>query len=146
MRWTTYLCRNLNLPEWNRRVWEIGYRGPPIPKLKIKGKPDLPIHNNAIRQLQERMSREYEVMKCLATPYIKKEMEQKYIEKYGTAVEQREKELQETKQRSMPGKSKKRIVGSGAVLRARANVGNLLHEHRTIENSLQELIVRQRWD
>lgn len=73
-------------------------------------------------------------------------MEHEYIQKYGTPTEQREKELLEMEQRRMPGKPKKRIVGSGKVLKARANVGNLLHEHRTIESSLKELIVRQRWD
>ncbi|OZC05708.1 hypothetical protein X798_07317, partial [Onchocerca flexuosa] len=72
MRLTIWLRRNLNLPEWNRRVWEIGYRGPPLPKVKIKGRPDYPVNNNAIRQLQDRMKREYEVMKCLATPYLDK--------------------------------------------------------------------------
>lgn len=73
-------------------------------------------------------------------------MEHEYVKKYGTSAEQRAKELLETKQRRMPGEPKKRIVGSGKVLKARANVGNLLHEHRTIENSLKELIIRQRWD
>lgn len=73
-------------------------------------------------------------------------MEQDYIEKYGTAAEQRDKEHLESEQRRMPGKPKRKIVGTGKVLRTRANVGNLLHEHRTIENSLKELIIRQRWD
>uniref|UniRef100_A0A0R3S574 39S ribosomal protein L59, mitochondrial n=1 Tax=Elaeophora elaphi TaxID=1147741 RepID=A0A0R3S574_9BILA len=146
MRLTAWLWKNLNAPEWNRRVWEIGYRGPPLPKQKIKGKPDYPISGNAIRQLQDKMKLEYEVMKCLATPYLNKEMEDEYIKKYGTPTEEQEKELLEMEQRRMPGKPKKRIVGSGKVLKARANVGNLLHEHRTIESSLKELIVRQRWD
>uniref|UniRef100_A0A915Q0W4 Uncharacterized protein n=1 Tax=Setaria digitata TaxID=48799 RepID=A0A915Q0W4_9BILA len=146
MRLTIWLSKNLNLSEWNRRVWEIGYRGPPLPKLKILGRPDYPISNNAVRQLQDKMKMEYQVMRHLATPYITKEMEQEYIKKYGTSTEQLEKELLEVEQRRMPGKPKKRIVGSGKVLKARANVGNLLHEHRTIENSLQELIIRQRWD
>lgn len=35
MRLTAWLWKNLNIAEWNRRVWEIGYRGPPIPKLKM---------------------------------------------------------------------------------------------------------------
>ncbi|VDM22202.1 unnamed protein product [Wuchereria bancrofti] len=146
MRFTVWLPRNLNIPEWNRRVWEVGYRGPPLPKLKIKGRPDYPISGNAIRQLQDKMKIEYEVMKCLATPYLNKEMEHEYIKKYGTCAEQREKEFLEMEQRRMPGKPKKRIVGSGEVLKAKANIGNLLHEHRTIESSLKELIVRQRWD
>lgn len=34
MRLGVALWRNLNLREWNRKVWEIGYRGPPLPKLK----------------------------------------------------------------------------------------------------------------
>ncbi|VDN23237.1 unnamed protein product [Gongylonema pulchrum] len=146
MRLTSWLWKNLNLPEWNRRVWEIGYRGPPLPKLKIMGRPDWPISNNAIKQTQEKFMREYEVMKCLATPYLSKEMESDYVAKYGTSAEQRERQAQELEQRRMPGKPKRRIVGTGKVLRARANVGNLLHEHRTIESTLKELIVRQRWD
>ncbi|VDK87077.1 unnamed protein product [Litomosoides sigmodontis] len=146
MRLTTWVWKNLNAPEWNRRVWEIGYRGSPLPKHKIKGLPDYPISSNAIRQLQDKLKLEYEVMKCLATPYLNKEMEYEYVKKYGTSAEQRAKELLETKQRRMPGEPKKRIVGSGKVLKARANVGNLLHEHRTIENTLKELIIRQRWD
>lgn len=35
MRLTAWVWRNLNAPEWNRRVWEIGYRGPPLPKQKM---------------------------------------------------------------------------------------------------------------
>ncbi|VDM99523.1 unnamed protein product [Thelazia callipaeda] len=146
MRLTVWLRTNLNTREWYRRVWEIGYRGPPLPKLKIKGKPDYPIGSNAIIHLQNRLKLEYQVMKCLATPYITKDMEVEYIKKYGTSEQQREQELLKIEQSRMPGKPKRRIVGSGKVLRARANVGNLLHEHRTIESSLQELIVRQRWD
>lgn len=73
-------------------------------------------------------------------------MEQEYIKKYGTSAEQREKELLEMEQRRMPGQPKKKIVGSDKVLKARANVGNLLHEHRTVESSLKELILRQRLD
>lgn len=31
---TRSLRGNLNLPHWNRRLWEIGYSGSPLPKKK----------------------------------------------------------------------------------------------------------------
>ncbi|MCP9258730.1 hypothetical protein DINM_001735 [Dirofilaria immitis] len=113
----------------------LGSRIPwtPLPKLKIKGRPDYPISNNAIRELQNKLKREYE------------EMEHEYI-KNMVHLRNSEKKNFWKQNNVVCQENLKKIAGSGKVLKARANVGNLLHEHRTIENSLEELIIRQRWD
>lgn len=49
-------------------------------------------------------------------------------------------------QAKMPNKPKDRIVATGEINKRWANVGNLLHSHRTVEDHLQELIRRKRWD
>lgn len=45
----------------------------------------------------------------------------------------------------MPGKPK-RISEWKNNSRVHANIGNLLHSHRTVEDSMKELINRHRWD
>lgn len=72
-------------------------------------------------------------------------MEAPYIAQHGTIGDQRIAALTEANQRRMPGKPKRRTA-LNEVLKARANVGNLLHGHRTIEQSLKEAIIRKRWD
>ncbi|VDK27666.1 unnamed protein product, partial [Anisakis simplex] len=72
MRITSALYGNLNKIHWNRRVWEVGYRGPLLPQRKATGRPDYPVTGNRILLLRERFEREWNVMKCLATPYLTK--------------------------------------------------------------------------
>ncbi|VDD92083.1 unnamed protein product [Enterobius vermicularis] len=145
MRLGVALWRNLNLREWNRKVWEIGYRGPPLPKLKQTGRPPGVVTDDAIRLLQERFQREYEVMRCLATPYLTKEREAPYLAAYGDFNQQLQNAKQEQEYRSMPGEPKK-VTGYKRIDRRYANVGNLLHVDRTIEDSLKHIIEGQRWD
>lgn len=49
------------------------------------------------------------------------------------------------KQAKMPNK-KKFCKADGTLEKRQANVGNLLHSHRTVEDSLKDLIRRNRWD
>uniref|UniRef100_A0A0M3IA52 Pkinase_fungal domain-containing protein n=1 Tax=Ascaris lumbricoides TaxID=6252 RepID=A0A0M3IA52_ASCLU len=161
MRITLKLYANLNKIYWDRRVWEIGYRGPPLSQRKAyqsdrfcgmmwtvffrTGRPDYPISGNRIIQLRERFAREWEVMKCLATPFLSKEQEAPYIRLHGSPAQQREADELRLQQAAMPGGPKKiKMHKSGK--QPQANVGNLLHAHRTVEDSLHELIRRQRWD
>ncbi|MFH4976595.1 hypothetical protein AB6A40_003304 [Gnathostoma spinigerum] len=145
MRLSICLSKNLNYIHWNRRVWEIGYRGPLLPQRKATGRPDLPVTDNQVLLLRERLSREYDVMKYLASPYFTKTEEAEYITLKGSPSEQRAAELQIQELRRMPGKPK-RITSSKATDRRVANVGNLLHNHRAVEDSMRELIRRYRWD
>jgi hypothetical protein len=84
-------------------------------------------------------------MQWLANPYLNAEKEAPYLERYGNIVEQRTQELIEEKQRKMPSKPKYLKV-NGEVEKRRANVGNMLHSHRTVETQMKELIRRTRWD
>uniref|UniRef100_A0A914ZP98 Uncharacterized protein n=1 Tax=Parascaris univalens TaxID=6257 RepID=A0A914ZP98_PARUN len=142
---TAKLYANLNKIHWDRRIWEIGYRGPPLPQRKATGRPDYPVSGNRIILLRERFAREWEVMKCLATPFLSKEQEAPYIRLHGSPAQQRETDELRLRQAAMPGEPKKiKMHKSGK--QPQANVGNLLHAHRTVEDSLHELIRRQRWD
>ncbi|VDM40368.1 unnamed protein product [Toxocara canis] len=145
MRTTRALCGNLNKIHWDRRVWEVGYRGPPLAQRKATGRPDYPVSGNQILLLRERFEREWEVMKCLATPYISKEQEEPYIRLHGCPADEREQNALRKEQSTMPGEPKQIAMHKGGRQRA-ANVGNLLHSHRTVEDSLYEVIRRQRWD
>uniref|UniRef100_A0A0N5AIX4 Uncharacterized protein n=1 Tax=Syphacia muris TaxID=451379 RepID=A0A0N5AIX4_9BILA len=146
MRLSRLLCRNLNAKFWDRRIWEIGYRGPQLPQKKSTGRPDFPISDNAIRLLQQRLALEYEVMKALATPYLTKVTESAYIAKYGNFEEQLAHKKEMADYKRMPGEAKK-VTGYKCVDRLHANIGNLLHEDRTVESSLERIIVNKKeWD
>ncbi|CAI2349701.1 unnamed protein product [Caenorhabditis sp. 36 PRJEB53466] len=142
------LARNLNTRHWNRRVWEVGYRGPILPQQKATGRPDYPISANRVNILRERLAREQIVMNLLTRPYSTAEAEQTYLETekaVGSLSELRAREFEQLEASRMPGTAKN-TDGSKAVVRRRANVGNLLHTHQTVEDSLAALANRKRWD
>uniref|UniRef100_A0A1I7ZRP5 Transposase n=1 Tax=Steinernema glaseri TaxID=37863 RepID=A0A1I7ZRP5_9BILA len=145
MKLTSVVCGNLNKIHWNRRVWEIGYRGPPLPQRKATGRPHKPVTTAKVAELRENFEREYNVMRCLATPYFTKEQEAAYWAKHGSVDAQNEAKKLEAQQRRMPGEVKRETEFKKADRRV-ANIGNSLHKHRTIEDSLGELIRRNRWD
>ncbi|TKR67978.1 hypothetical protein L596_024039 [Steinernema carpocapsae] len=145
MKLTSAALGNLNKIHWNRRVWEIGYRGPPLPQRKATGRPHYPVTTPRVNELRERFQREYNVMKCLATPYFTKEQETAYWQKHKSVDDQKEAKKLEERQRTMPGEVKRESEFK-KMDRRYANVGNSLHKHRTIEDSLSELIRRNRWD
>ncbi|KAK0418030.1 hypothetical protein QR680_013337 [Steinernema hermaphroditum] len=145
MKLTSAVLGNLNKVHWNRRVWEIGYRGPHLPQRKATGRPHYPVTSNRVAELRERFEREYNVMRCLATPYFTKDQEAAYWDKYTSVDAQNETKKLETQQRRMPGEVKRESEFKKADRRV-ANIGNSLHKHRTIEDSLGELIRRNRWD
>lgn len=68
-----------------------------------------------------------------------------FVEKYGTIVDEWKQEKGEELQSKMPNKEKQYKM-DGRLENRRANVGNLLHNHRTVEESLKDLIRRDRWD
>ncbi|CAI4226079.1 unnamed protein product [Auanema sp. JU1783] len=138
---------NLNRRHWNRKVFEIGYRGPLLPQQKVTGRPDLPIYPDKVVTLRDRLNREFGVMSLLARPYVTEVVEQDYFEHLNvkSLEELREREVEEQQAKKMPGKEK-RIEGSKVSVRRRANIGNSLHKNTTIEDSLSSLIQRNRWD
>ncbi|CAJ0600481.1 unnamed protein product [Cylicocyclus nassatus] len=144
---TRVLRGNLNLPHWNRRVWEIGYSGSPLPKKKATGRPDYPVSPAQVAVLRERFDREWNVMKLLCRPNITANVEADYFVSKGVSghAEIRNEVQAKLDSERMPGKVK-RTKGSKHSVRRRGNIGNLLHTHRTVEESLAELIVRNRWD
>lgn len=73
------------------------------------------------------------------------EQEGPYVEKFGTIVDEWNNKMIAKKQAKMPNKDKF-YKADGTLEKAQANVGNLLHNHRTVEDSLKELIRRNRWD
>ncbi|KAK0418031.1 hypothetical protein QR680_013337 [Steinernema hermaphroditum] len=103
MKLTSAVLGNLNKVHWNRRVWEIGYRGPHLPQRKATGRPHYPVTSNRVAELRERFEREYNVMRCLATPYFTKDQEAAYWDKYTSVDAQNETKKLETQQRRMPG-------------------------------------------
>ncbi|KAK5964739.1 hypothetical protein GCK32_010235 [Trichostrongylus colubriformis] len=86
-------------------------------------------------------------MKLLTRPYVTAEVESDYFasKNVSSLDELREQEKARAEASRMPGKEK-RTEGSKRAVRRRANVGNLLHKHITIEDSLAELMNRNRWD
>ncbi|CAJ0942055.1 unnamed protein product, partial [Mesorhabditis belari] len=139
-------CRNLNRIHWDRRPWDIGYRGPLQAQQKATGRPDYPVTESRKNLLRERLNREWEVMRQLTRPYVTKEAELAYFQSKNVSSleEQRTKEANLIEARRMPGKVK-RTIGSKNEVRRRANVGNLLHEHSTVEQALASLNSRSRW-
>ena len=90
--------------------------------------------------------REWNVMQWLANPYLNAERERPYIEQYGDVVDQWKQSQIEAKQRKMPNKPKIFKVYDGNLEKRRANVGNMLHSHRTVEEQMKDLIRLTRWD
>lgn len=84
-------------------------------------------------------------MRYLASPYLEKNKEQPFIEKFGTVQEIAEKVKEEQKLSTMPGDAKA-INENGDAYKLYANYGNLMHKHRTVEDSMFLVVRRQRWD
>ena len=84
-------------------------------------------------------------MQWLANPYLNADREQPYLERHGDVVDQSTQQEIEAKQRKMPSKPKL-FKATGQLEKKRANVGNMLHSHRTVESQMQRLIRRSRWD
>uniref|UniRef100_A0A7E4ZWM1 Uncharacterized protein n=1 Tax=Panagrellus redivivus TaxID=6233 RepID=A0A7E4ZWM1_PANRE len=144
MRVSSTLYRNLNKIHWDRRAWQIGYRGPPLPQQKATGRPHRPIHRGSVELLRSNLAREYNVMRHLANPYLNEEAEAPYVQQFGNVKEVVEKEIELKKQTRMPGDVKQ--VTNNTVPKLYGNYGNLLHKHRTVEDSLFQLVRRERWD
>ncbi|CAJ0579621.1 unnamed protein product, partial [Mesorhabditis spiculigera] len=146
MFFTRPAFRNLNRPIWDRRVWEVGYRGPTLPFQKATGRPDYPVTQARVNLLRERFTREWDTMKLLSVPYCSRRAEQDYMEAHGFSSlnDLRRYESEQLDAERMPGKPK-RTEGSKHQVRKRANVGNLLHEHQTVEQALLPLARRSRW-
>ncbi|PAV56217.1 hypothetical protein WR25_01294 isoform A [Diploscapter pachys] len=147
MRWSVQLLGNLNKPHWNRRVWEIGYRGSPLPAKKATGQPNFPVRPTNVASLRRRLLIEHNVMLQIAKPYLSKEVCTNYFASEGVSNldELKEKNEQLAELRKMPGKPKI-TQGAQRIVMKNANVGNNLHQHATIEDSLKALLVRNRWD
>uniref|UniRef100_A0A0K0G134 ATP synthase subunit d, mitochondrial n=1 Tax=Strongyloides venezuelensis TaxID=75913 RepID=A0A0K0G134_STRVS len=145
MKLTSTWFGNLNKIHWNRRVWEIGYRGPSLPQRKATGRPHFPISSYKVGLLRERFEREYNVMRYLSTPYLTSDKEQFFWEKYGSPEKLRLAEQKKIEQSTMPGKAKRISEFKNADKRV-ANIGNMLHYNRTVEDSMKDLIRRNRWD
>ncbi|CAI5445386.1 unnamed protein product [Caenorhabditis angaria] len=147
MHITRFSFRNLNVRHWNRKLWEVGYRGPVLPQQKATGRPDYPISPDRVNTLRERLARENVVMNLLTKPYTTQDAEVTFLATKGvnSLEELRNVEFAENEARRMPGKEK-RTDGSKAVIRRRGNIGNLLHTHSTVEDSLAALANRKRWD
>ncbi|KAI6181315.1 hypothetical protein M3Y98_00816100 [Aphelenchoides besseyi] len=145
MRLTSILNGNLNKVHWDRRVWQIGYSGSPLPKKKATGRPHIPISDYRRELLRQRFNREHQVMRWLCTPYLNKEAEQPYVEKYGKFADELKKQQKEVELAKMPGDAKL-LNEHGEALKPMANYGNLLHKPRTVEDSLRCLINKNRWD
>ncbi|CCD66165.1 uncharacterized protein CELE_ZK1236.5 [Caenorhabditis elegans] len=148
MQLSRALYRNLNTRHWNRRIWEVGYRGPILPQQKATGRPDYPVSANRVNILRERLAREQIVMNLLTRPYSTAYAELTYLEtekNVKSLEELRAKEYKKLDEQRMPGKPKN-TEGSKSTIRKKANVGNLLHTHTTVEDSLAGLAARKRWD
>jgi len=141
---TCLVRRQLNWDAWNRKVYEIGYRGPLLSK-KTATKPDYPVSQARVARLKVAFEREYQVMRCLATPYCTRAQEEPYLAKYGSPEEQLAKKVAEEQQLKMPNKPKV-VTGRTDYDKWRGNIGNLLHKDRTVEDSMQHLIRRTRYD
>ena len=73
------------------------------------------------------------------------EKEASYIHKNGNIREQVANAKKHEEQKRMPGKAKI-LRDNGTAYKAYANYGNLLHKHRTVEDSMFQLIRREKWD
>uniref|UniRef100_A0AC35FVZ9 Uncharacterized protein n=1 Tax=Panagrolaimus sp. PS1159 TaxID=55785 RepID=A0AC35FVZ9_9BILA len=136
---------NLNKIHWDRRPWQIGYRGNLLPQNKATGRPNVPIHPGNVAILRHQMAREYEVMRHLANPYITEEKEAPYIRQNGNFNEQLANAKKIKEHQRMPGEPKY-LKEDGTVYKPFGNYGNLLHKHRSVEDSMFQLIRREKWD
>jgi len=73
-------------------------------------------------------------------------VERPYVELHGDIIDQWNAEKVAERQDKMPGKPKRCNLADGRLEKRRANVGNLLQEHRTLESTMADLIARNRWD
>ncbi|CAD5213290.1 unnamed protein product [Bursaphelenchus xylophilus] len=145
MKRTQFLLANLNKVHWDRKPWEVGYRGPPSGKRKVTRKPHAIVHDSHVAIVKERLAREWEVMKMLNSPYLNKEEMKPYHEIHGTFLQEQETIKKNEAKAKMPG-DPKLLLANGEARRTHANYGNLLHKDRSIEDSLCHLIRRSRWD
>ncbi|KAI1722628.1 mitochondrial ribosome protein 63 domain-containing protein [Ditylenchus destructor] len=143
MRLTSCVSKCLNKRHWDRRIWEVGYRGSPLPQVKPY-KAETPLKPDTVTHLKNALEREYKVMQWLSNPYITEEKERPYVEARGDIIDQWKQKVVAEKQAKMPGKGKRYTV-DGRLEKRRANVGNNLQNHVTVEDSLKELIRRDRW-
>ena len=74
--------------DW-KKPWFVGYRGRSLPKRRGTDIPFYPVSARAVASMREALHREWNVMKCLSTPYISRECEAAYIAEYGP-LEQRQ--------------------------------------------------------
>lgn len=73
------------------------------------------------------------------------EQEAVWNRNHGHPEEVRQKAMDEFEQTRMPGRAKT-ITGNTKMDRIRGNIGNLLHQHRTVEEQLAYLIKDRRFD
>uniref|UniRef100_A0A914GVJ6 Uncharacterized protein n=1 Tax=Globodera rostochiensis TaxID=31243 RepID=A0A914GVJ6_GLORO len=136
----------LNKHTWDRRVWEKGYYGPPLPIVKRTGRPPRVVTDDDVSEVRGALMREWNVMQWLANPYLNAEKEAPFLARHGDVVDEWERHTVEAKQRKMPSKPKIYNKVTGELEKRRGNVGNLLHAHRTVEGDMKALLRRNRWD
>ncbi|KRY29399.1 Lysosomal Pro-X carboxypeptidase [Trichinella spiralis] len=146
MRWSFVLFRESKNIVDQYKFWQV-VKSPGSSKSKQFGKRK--IHHTVrlrhINTLKVQLDAEYEVMKCLASPYLSKEEEEAWHLEYGTTDQQRAKFEEEEKQKRMPGVAK-RVTGVVKVDRMKGNIGNLLHSPRTVEHHLHHLTSLDRFE
>uniref|UniRef100_A0A183BRY5 GLOBIN domain-containing protein n=1 Tax=Globodera pallida TaxID=36090 RepID=A0A183BRY5_GLOPA len=60
----------LNKHTWDRRVWEKGYYGPPLPIVKRTGRAPQVVTDDDVNEVRGALMREWNVMQWLANPYL----------------------------------------------------------------------------
>ncbi|KRY75076.1 putative ribosomal RNA methyltransferase 2, partial [Trichinella pseudospiralis] len=140
MRWSFVLLRQSKNIVDQYKFWQV-VKSPGSSKSKQSGKRKIHhvVRLRHINTLKTQLDAEYEVMKCLASPYLSKEEEEAWHLEYGTADQQRAKLQEEEKQKRMPGVAK-RVTGVVKADRMKGNIGNLLHSPRTVEHHLHHII------
>jgi len=133
--------------DFNTPFWMLeGPMGPSVKKrLTRTRRHDIPVTEEHLADMREKLENEFQVMRCLATPYLTKQQEAIWHRNHGTPDENKQKEQVEFEQTRMPGRAKT-ITGNEKVDRIRGNIGNLLHQHRTVEDQLFYLIKDKRFD
>jgi len=123
-----------------------GPRGPSAKKrLNRTRRNDIPVTEEHLADMRAKLENEFQVMRCLATPYLTKEQEEVWHRNHGHPEELKQKAIEEFEQTRMPGRAKT-ITGNLKRDRIRGNIGNMLHRHRTIEEQLDYLIRDKRFD
>ncbi|KAL1285611.1 Uncharacterized protein TPS_06261 [Trichinella pseudospiralis] len=146
MRWSFVLLRQSKNIVDQYKFWQV-VKSPGSSKSKQSGKRKIHhvVRLRHINTLKTQLDAEYEVMKCLASPYLSKEEEEAWHLEYGTADQQRAKLQEEEKQKRMPGVAK-RVTGVVKADRMKGNIGNLLHSPRTVEHHLHHIISLDRFE